>query len=212
VPRIASWIPIGPAGSMNCGRIAVKKTNAFGFAPWVRNPDDQEPSRCVTGSTPIPSSAGRLFADMIMRAPHHIRYAAPHHLTTVKSSHDASSSAPRHVAEMMKYIALADRMPRLARNPADAPRVSESDTTRSTAGPGVKHSTVSVAQKSSQDSTDLEDRNQKSEDRSQNLEVRIQNTEFRIRIVQKRATWLSNSVFCLLASGFWLLASGFPGG
>src|SRR5262245_19138057 len=40
-------------------------------------------------------------------------------------------------------------MPRLAPIPAAAPRDSASDTTSSTAGPGVKHSTVSVRQKSS---------------------------------------------------------------
>src|SRR5215470_8571067 len=41
-------------------------------------------------------------------------------------------------------------MPRLADTPGPAPRVSASDTTSRTAGPGVKQSTVSVAQNSAQ--------------------------------------------------------------
>jgi hypothetical protein len=54
-------------------------------------------------------------------------------LTRIKSSHDARSNAPRLVAEIMKYSALAVRIPRLDWNPAEAPRVSERDTTRRTA-------------------------------------------------------------------------------
>jgi hypothetical protein len=85
------------------------------------------------------------------------------------------------VAEITKYIALADRMPRLALKPGRAPRVSERDTTRRTAGPGVKHNTVSVTQKSSQDSNDIEARRHISEVRSQKTEFGSQNTEYRIQ-------------------------------
>jgi hypothetical protein len=81
---------------------------------------------------------------------------------TMKSSHDARISAPRLVAEMTKYIAFADKIPRLARNPEEAPRVSERETTRRTAGPGVKHNTVSVRQNRSHDSTDMQFLHQRS--------------------------------------------------
>ena len=157
-----------------------KQCCALGLAPWVKNPDEKEPRRfeSVLDSTVVADS--RLCAEKSMRAPVHIRYAAPHHLTIVNSSHDASSNAPRLVAEIVKYIALADRMPRLALNPARAPCARERDTTKRTAGPGVKHNTVSVTQKSSQDSKDMKDRRQKSEDRIWKSEYRRQNTEDRI--------------------------------
>src|SRR5512147_3169704 len=47
-------------------------------------------------------------------------------------------------------------MPRLAPSPARGPRVRASETTSSTAGPGVKQRTVSVAQKRSHACSDID--------------------------------------------------------
>ena len=41
-PRITTWGATGVAGSMNCGSSAMKKTSAFGFAPWTTKPRADE--------------------------------------------------------------------------------------------------------------------------------------------------------------------------
>src|SRR5262249_62123891 len=84
------------------------------------------------------------------------RTAAPTFLMRTNNLHDASSTAPTLVAESRKYNVFAATRPRLPRNPAFEPRVSASETMHRTPGPGVKHSTVSVAQKSSHAWNDID--------------------------------------------------------
>src|SRR5262245_49415196 len=98
--------------------MAEKKIRAFGFAPCVRTPYENAPSLRAGGSAVAAGSAGFSLANSI-RPPVQIRYAAPAHFTKRNSCADASSSAPRLVAETAKYTAFAIKIPRLAPNPAD---------------------------------------------------------------------------------------------
>ena len=86
-------------GSMNCGRSAVKKTRAFGFATCTRNP---RPARRTSVPSPAactpPSAAGLRNA----RRPSQTRYAAPAHLIAENTSCDAIRTAPRLVADSTK--------------------------------------------------------------------------------------------------------------
>jgi hypothetical protein len=85
---------------MNCGRSAVKKTIAFGFAAWTakaRANTRPDPGSRVAGfaasTVPVARSA---------RTPSQMRYAAPAHLMQKKRSYEARRIAPRPVAESRK--------------------------------------------------------------------------------------------------------------
>src|SRR5262245_36057295 len=60
------------------------------------------------------------------------------------SSYEARRIAPMPVAESTKYTVFAAMMPPMDHTARDEPRVSACDSTRSTAGPGVKHRAVST--------------------------------------------------------------------
>ena len=53
--------------------------------------------------------------------PRYTRYAAPAHLIKKNRLYDAIISAPRLVADKAKYMAFADRIPRLAHTDLRAP-------------------------------------------------------------------------------------------
>src|SRR5262249_5158414 len=77
-------------------------------------------------------------------SPRYTRYAAPAHLIRKKRLYEATIKAPRLVADNAKYIAFADKIPRLAQMAFRAPCRIPCDKTNNTAGPGVMLRTASV--------------------------------------------------------------------
>src|SRR5262245_12711600 len=106
---------------MNCGRSAVKKTSALGFAAWSTKPFAKtRPARA--GASDVDDIDRTRDRPMNAETPSQIRYAAPTHRTTEKSPYDAIRTAPRLVADSTKYIVLPARIPRFAQIDDTAPR------------------------------------------------------------------------------------------
>src|SRR5262245_47716618 len=142
-----TWPPSGAPALMNCGRMAVKYTSRLGFAPWVMKPCQKAP-RDDAGAAALLAPAWERNERTIMRAPIHMRYAAPAHLMTTKTCADRFSAAARLVAESAKYMALAASTPTVAAMPAARPRVMPREKTSNEEGPGWRQRSVSVKQKS----------------------------------------------------------------
>src|SRR5579863_3936961 len=126
---------------MNCGNSAVKNRMDFGFDACKINPSPN--IRSGGFSIGAPAASALRFPESV-RTPRKIRYAAPIHLTVENRSKDVANSTPRLVADRTKYTRFAARIPAVDARPFRAPDFNALESTNSTAGPGVRHSTVSV--------------------------------------------------------------------
>src|SRR5690349_4074484 len=107
IPRMRTCRTSGRAGSMNCGRMAVKKINALGLAPCVTTASEKDlrSRRAARARPQEPDDCGAAVGAtwlISILAPSHTRYAAPAHLITTNTCQDATSTAPRLVADNAK--------------------------------------------------------------------------------------------------------------